>query len=504
MSDIGVVTQYSTALPLILRTEDWIGDEYERQRIAAYDLYESMYRTVPNAFQLVQRGSESNPIYIPAPKTIVETLHRHLATGMRLVPDPAWGEDNDRLLASQVWSELFVRERFLSRFTANKRFGIVRGDWLFHIYADPNRPPGSRISILPLDPSGWFPIYNPDNVDEIIGHHIVEQFITDDGEARIRRLTYLKETGKGGPSPIIMSDGIYEPDDWGGPGMEGEGKLETVIVPPTRLPDPIDSPPIYHIKNFQETNAPYGVSELAGFERMFAGINQAITDEDLSLALDGLGVYVTSAGAPQDPDTGEDLPWNLGPGRVVERPLGTDFDRVNSSLSVSPYQDHLKYLHEQLNEASGSPNVARGIVDVSVAESGIALDIQFGPLKSRVEEKSLGIKDVLGNLTYDVGKWFTAYEGGQFRGLFEKVRMVPVFSNVVPTNQKGEIDKILSLYNSKLISGQTARERMRELGVEIPEETEEQMRLLGEMSDAAKVEADAIGNRIDGELNDVG
>ncbi len=168
--------QYSTARPMLSNLPTWVGNDVEQARIASYKFYEQVYWNVPEAFNLVARGSDNSPIYVPAAKTIVETMHRHLAPGMVIIADPSFGSDQEKLLATQVITDLARRERLYSRFSANKRYGIIRGDWLWHLYADPLRPAGSRVSVFPLDPASYFPIYNEENLDEIIGAHIVEPF----------------------------------------------------------------------------------------------------------------------------------------------------------------------------------------------------------------------------------------------------------------------------------------------------------------------------------------
>jgi len=504
--------QWSTAKPLISGAGgNYIADEAEALRVASYQLYEQIYWGVDGTFKLASRGAENSPIYVPAPKTIVETLHRFLAKDVIISADPTRGDTASQTLANQVWDDLCKRERFYSKFASNKRYGIIRGDWLWHFYADPNRPAGSRLSIMPVDPASWFPIYNDENVDEVIGCHIIEPFITNEGKSRIRRLTYMKVTGTGGPSPITREEGIYEVDKWGGPGMDQEPIPEEITMPLMTLPSPIDSLPIYQMPNFEEPGSVYGSSELRGYERIIAGVDQSISDEELALAMDGLGVYATDAGAPIDPDSGQELPWDLGPARVVEVPTGSRFDRVSGVSSVTPYLEHVGYLHDQINESSGSPQVARGVVDVSVAESGIALEIQFVPLTARVNERLLTVDAKLGNMLYDLPKWLVAYEGSIMSPLLadptdptKGPRLKPVYAPVIPVNKAKEIQDTIALAGAGLISGETARERLRELGVKIPDETEEQTRILGETERKAKVEADAFGSRIDGELNDAG
>lgn len=504
--------QWSTAKPLIAGAGgNYIADEAEALRVASYQLYEQMYWGVEGTFKLASRGAENKPIYVPNPKTIVETLHRYLARDMIVAPDPQRGDNASNALAAQVWDDLCARERFYSRFNTNKRYGIIRGEALWHFYADPLKPAGSRISIMPIDPASWFPIYNDDNVDEIIGCHIIEPFVTNDGKARIKRLTYMKETGTGGPSPITVEEGIYKVEAWGGPGMDQEPIPEEITKPLMTLPSPIDSLPVYQMPNFEEPGSPYGSSELRGYERILAGVDQSISDEELTLAMDGLGVYSTNAGAPVDPDSGQELPWDLGPAKVVEVPSDSFFNRVSGVTSVTPYLEHVRYLEERMHESGGSPQVARGVVDVSVAESGIALEIQFDPLAARVGERLLIIQDKGRQMLYDLPKWYVAYEGSVFSPLLpdptdplKGPRLVPVFGPVVPINKAKEIQDTIALAAAGLISGETARERLRELGMKIPEETEEQTRILGEKERSAKIEADAFGSRIDGELADAG
>ncbi len=185
------LSAYSTAKPLLGGLPAWIADPEEQQRIASYSLYESIYWGTPDTFKLVSRGGEDKPIYIPSGKVIVEAMHRYLAPGLEIIPDPAFGTPAEQLAAQQVWTDLSRRERFYSRFNANKRYGLIRGDWIFHLYADPTRAPTTRLSIFAVDPASVFPIWNPLNVDEIIGYHIAEQVLDNESKIRTRRLTYL-------------------------------------------------------------------------------------------------------------------------------------------------------------------------------------------------------------------------------------------------------------------------------------------------------------------------
>jgi hypothetical protein len=491
---------YSTAKPLLGSLPQWVADPQEQRRLASYWLYEAIYWTVPDTFKLVSRGAEDKPIYVPSGRTIVETLHRYLANGLSVIPDPMFGTPNDQLLAQQVWTDLARRERFYSKFNANKRHGIMRGDWVFHFYADPARLPGSKISIFAVDPASCFPIYNPENIDEIIGWHIAEQFLDNEGKEKIRRLTYRKTTGTGGPSPITVEDAIFELDDWGGPAMNQDAKPLEVKKPLMTLPAPIDQLPVYLITNFDTPGMIWGSSEMRGLERIMAAVNQTISDEELALAMEGLGVYWTDAGAPVNED-GEEIDWDLGPGRVVEVPEGKTFNRLSGVSSVAPNQEHLKYLHQVLDEVVGLTPIAKGHVDVSVAESGISRMIEMYPLLARVAEKETTITDVLTNMLYDLAKWYVGYEGGAFNSLVDVTRWIPQYGPKLPPNAEKELDQLVVAAKEKIIPYSYVRTRMRNMGfTDMPPEAEIEATIIAESTARAQVAQDAFGARAEGEM----
>lgn len=496
------LTPYATAAPLLGKLPDYIQDDQERQRIAAYSLYEAMYWNVPGTFKLSQRGSNDDPIYIPAARQIVETFNRFLAPGLEIVVDPAYGTPQNQELATQVWADFSARERFYSKFNTGKRYGLIRGDWAWHIWADPEREPGSKVSIYTIDPASLFPIYDVNNIDNIIGWHIIDTVVDNDGKAFIVRQMYLKQTLKGGPSPILYEKARFEVDDWGGPGMDQDPTPVEVITPLTVLPQPIDTLPIYVVNNFEEPGALWGASELRGMERIIAAVNQSISDEELTLALEGLGVYWTDAGTPVD-DDGNDAVWNMGPGRVLEVPGGKKMYRLQASGTMAPFQEHLKYLHDQIDQTFGHSGVSKGKVDVSVAESGIALLLELGPLIARAEEREVLIRDVHQQLLYGIGKWFSAYEGSAFNSLWENgSRWMLRFGQRLPRNQEGDFKQTMELAQSdpQIVPMVYIRDRLRKLGFDdMPPEEDLVPLLEAELNASAQREQDAVGQRLDAE-----
>lgn len=487
--------QWSTARPYIGGTLPvWAGAE-NGVRLASYLLYEQMYWNVPEAFKLIQRGADAKPIYIPAGKQIIETMHRYLAPGLRMIPDPELGSDTEKAELQMAWTLFSRRERFASKFSANKRYGLIRGDWLWHIVGDLDREEGSRVSMLPLDPGSYFPIWDPDDIDTIIGCHIVDTIVEGDKEA-IYRLTYRKTTETGGPSPISVEEAVYEIDKWGGPDMDE--KSLRIIRAPELLPEPIDSLPVYHMSNFSEPGSLWGSSELRGVERLLSAINQSISDEELELVLNGLGVYVTDAGTPVDKE-GNPTTWNLGPAKVVELPNGKTFGRVSGTTTVEPHQSHLKYLHEQLDLSAAIPAVAKGRVDVQVAESGIALLLEMAPLFARAQEKEENITDVMTNIGFDIKKWWSAYGDASTS---DNVALIPAIGDRIPPNRERTFKEIIELYTASIVSMAWVAGELKKIGYDLGDADAMMNAVLEEKAALAQIQSDVEGSRIDSELED--
>lgn len=455
-------TPYSTIVPYFQgAAPSWI-PTLELQRIRAYQAYEDLYWNNPNAFKLVQRGSEDDPIYVPSARVIVETVNRYVAKDMDFVLMDGMGSDQERQAAEGALTALFNRERFWSRFAAAKRFGIIRGDWAFHITADPAKPPGSRLSVNSLDPGMYFPVHDPNDVDRVIACDIAESIIIKD-KTFVKRLRYSKDPATGRISSQTL---ILEPDGWQSdtPKLAKGPEATAMNTNLVELPQEITALPVYHIRNFEEPRNPFGSSEIRGLERLIAAVNQGISDEELTLAMEGLGAYTTDAGAPVD-ENGVEVPWRLGPGRVIELPEGGSFARVNGVNTVGPYTDHLKYLHDRLDDGSAVSNVAKGTVDVAIAESGIALALRFGPILDLAAEKDILIKDVMRQFIYDLRIWLKLFEGVNCDNILWDVAMGPK----LPVDTDKEIDRWIALADSGYISVGTLYQRLRELGMDVPD-----------------------------------
>lgn len=404
-------TPYTTGVEYFGTKPSWIPNDLDIMRIQSYQAYEEIYWNVPEIFKVSLRGANALPIYIPSARTIIEATNRYYGVDLVVVPS---GTSDAAVQASKIaLSDLMKRERFRSKFNGQKRYGLIQGDTIWHVTADPDKPVGQRIRMTALDPGMYFPITDENDVDRIIGCHLVELITTADGE-RIRRLTYRKVANASGVNTITVEEAIFKTDKWEGPA----DKPETVITKPTALPAEVTSLPVYHTKNTETPGDPFGSSEIRGLERIMAGINQAVSDESLALALMGIGMYATDASHPVDPATGKQVPWQLGPGRVVHHD-GTKWDRIQGVGNLAEsYGTHYYRLWEAIKQSSSTPDIAIGTVDVTVAQSGIALALQMSPMLSKAGEKNQLLLDTQNQMWFDiVTMWMPAFEETSFDGV---------------------------------------------------------------------------------------
>lgn len=490
-----VFTPYSTIGGLTNAKPSWISDPLDQLRIMSYQVYEELYWNVPGAIKLVPRGSNEQEVYIPSAMTIVDTQHRWTAPDFKLVitasSDLSGLASTKEVVTPAVqaarlaFKDLFKREKFRAKYNGNKRYGLIWGDWIWHITADPLKPPGTRISITALDPGMYFPINDPDNVDKVIGCHLVEQITTPDGP-RIRRLTYRRAAATpASPPTITVEDGIFKVDKWGGP-MD---RPEKVLKPPTLLPG-LSSIPVYHVKNGEEPGNPFGSSSIRGLERLILAINQSISDEDLTMAMDGLGVWVTDAPPPMDPLTRKRLPWRMGPGSVLETPGAEKFERISGVSNLAPYGDHIKRMVRALREGAATPDIAVGSVDVQVPSSGVALALQLGPILARAAELTDIILGTHDHMFYDIlNQWMPAYEQTTFDG----VEIECMTGDPVPVNREERFAELTTMLTSHVIDTAFYRQEATKLGYEFPEDMES--RVLSEVKTLTDA-TDILGTRI--------
>lgn len=488
-----VFTPYVTGASLFGQKPSWVSDSLDQQRLLSYLLYETIYWNVPEVFALSQRGTDDKPIYVPAGRTIIDTSNRYTGAGYSVAVAPMGGgvETDDVQAARLAISDLMARERFKSKFRGAKRYCQIQGDWLWHVTADPNKPVGSRVSMNIVDPSHYFPQFDPDNIDRIVAVYLAE-LVTRDDEVFVRRVCYRRTPGTVVSSASVsVEEGLFEADAW-----ESLDALPVEVIRPMAiLPPEVTAIPVYHTKNFEEPGNPFGSSEIRGMERLIAGLHQTISDEDLTLAMQGLGMYATTAGQPVDPTTKQATSWKLGPGRVVHHPQDSKFERIAGVGSVEPFGDHYNRIWEALKQATGSPDVAVGTVDVQIAQSGIALALQLSPILAKSDEKNDLMAESHDQMWHGVvNMWYPAFEETAFEGITVK----SVFGDAVPIDRETKFKELNDMLAGGVIDDVYYRQEVSKLGYEFPED------MAGRAKAWRDSQQSAFGARADEELSDGG
>jgi hypothetical protein len=195
-----------------------------------------------------------------------------------------------------------------------------------------------------------------------------------------------------------------------------------------------------------------------------------ISDAEVALALEGMGVYATDASRPLDPD-GNETDWQVAPGVVLELPGATMFKRVEGIKSVTPVLDLVNFLQDSLYEASGTSSVARGEVDVNLAESGIALAIKFIPTLSKTEHRDRVLSDVLVQMFFDLKFWIRIYESQDFTGTDVEVKL----GDKLPVNRPKRVEELNNMLDRNIISMAYYRKEMEKLGYVFPSTMEQEI-----------------------------
>lgn len=494
MADDTLTGQYSVVANFLAGyAPTWLAaDAFNTARIASYKFYENLYWNDVGGFKLTLRGDEEFPVYIPSARRVINTINRYVAKGLNISVEsstPATAE-----AAKLAYYKLFARERFFSTFAKHKKLGLVRGDWVFGIFADPLKVEGTRISLKYIDPARYFPIPNPNDQDDLWGQSLIEAVAIGD-KVYIHVQRWLKPAHPDHPNtgsldaPIAYEDVTFEQENWQDPEKRKTFAAETDV--PLATLDGILSLPLYHFRNDWQPGNLYGTSDLKGLERIFLAINQTATDEDVAIAMAGLGLYVSDS-QPVDAD-GNDTDWVLGPKRVVEIPRGGEFKRVSGVASIEPSQGHMDWLQSQAESVMGISDVALGQANVDTAESGIALALRMAPLLDAATERDQEISDVLLQMFYDLKTWFSVYEGINLGDETTGAIISPIFAPKLPKNEKEELDRLAQLHMDGIISLDFYWQEMIKLGYEINIEE------LRKQIEDERATIDPTGDRLDQE-----
>lgn len=481
-------SKWSSAQAYVKNLPAWVrGDD--QQRIAAYQIYREIYWShISTEYKVMNRGldSEDQPLYVPSSRIMVDTIDRYVAPNLTFQVVSATGSEATQLAATQAFTALFARERFASRYAAAKHDGIIDGDWGWHLTADPAKEAGKRLSLVPFQAGNYFPVYEDVTVEggdpeKLVMVVLAEQVVIGE-DTLVRTQRYYRDADG---TTILSSVELWKSDEWFLWGWDDDNKQPvTVVVPPTPLPPQVTTFPVYHVPHRPESGEVFGTSPMRGLEVLQAALNQANTDEDIALALTGIGVFATDeAGSPRDPD-GNPVSWMIYPGAVIQNSKG--LRRVEGITNLQPYTDHIGRAEGYLGDASGATDAARGRIEVTEAESGVALQLRLGPTLALAEQQDKIVIDVHTQLFYDlVQMWFPAIEGLNFTD----VTVVPVLGDKLPVNRKAEVDMIAALVVANILSKGSARQYLATKGFAGMFDPREGDLVLAEMAGEAAAQA---------------
>lgn len=507
-----------------LPTPSWVSEATDAMRVAAYDGYSNIYDNVPETFKVYARGDEDHPIYVPSASKIIETVNRYLGkdwqwsvNSLAAGAEAALGLDSSatgptpaevkRLVVQQALAKLFIREEVPAKFYSIKRNMLKKGDALWHVMINEALPEGQRLSIVELDPRNYFRIPDPTNDDKTIGCYIVKliKVGTTDVAMRIeyrRILTAQQSSDYGMPiGQIYTRLSFWEPGAWddrwiGHPELKavpppepyGSDPAYLPILQGTALPASIQALPVYQIRNKRNGSDPWGTSQLSGLETIIAAVNQGISDEDITLALQGIGVYATDSPPPRN-DDGTEGDWWITPAAVLEIQTGRKIERISGVTSVQPFQDHLGYLEKKMDESAGISDVAAGRVDAAVASSGVALRLEMSPILAQNEEKELELLSKMDQFLHDLVFMWLPLDG--INADAADITVTNSFGDPLPLDRAAILDEITKMVTAGLMSKEFAVKYLSErLGYQFP----------SDMLDSIRVDEDRVAARMAIEL----
>lgn len=464
-------TPYSSAKPYFAAGAPAGVPEYDALRLQSYELYEQMYWNHPETYKIVIRGEEQQPIYLPNAREIVEATNRFLATEWTYAiggTGGASGTGGTKDALDLLLQNTFAREKVYTKFATQRRYGLIRGDAVWHITADDTKEQGKRVSLHEVHPGQYFPILDDD--DRRVGVHLVDEVADPRDPTKLvnRRQTYRRTLDDAGNATgeVTTELTLFEPGKWNDMFLKpNELKIVQVLRPAEPLPPAITEIPVYHIQNTHNSGWTFGSSVLRGIETVLAATQQGVTDQGLAVALGGLGVFWTDAGPPRDAE-GNITAWQMGPGQITELPAGSNFGRAGELASVAPSVDHLNFIGDRSRQGIGISDIATGRVDVTVAESGISLYLQLSPLLAANAEREQAMLPVYDQLFYDLRTmWFPAYEQ---LAADDTTTLTAVVGDPMPQNRDTQITELIALKAAGMILPEMFIAKLTELGYEFP------------------------------------
>lgn len=485
--------------------------EFDKVRAASYRVYEDLYLNNSTDYKVVLRGEDDDdtkPIYVPNGEKIVEAKIRFLGQGLNHTFSKTDAGFDDKL------KKLLARENWDQKWANLKRWGEIRGDAVLMVIGDDAKEDGRKLSIIEVDPSSYFPVESLKNPGKILGVYIVDEYPKPNGKeneycSRVQKYMFSdidEETDEVAPgSGVTYHEYLQETGTWDDrPGTTlkeadiAKGFLGD-LTPEEDLPTEITTLPTFHFRAHPLMNAMFGRSGLAGLETLIGSVNQTMTDEELIMIFGGLGFYATDAGPARNAQ-GDEIPTTISPLAILDTPKDAKIYRVNGVASLEPSQTHMQHAENEMQQTKGVPDIAVGVVDATVAESGIALELKLGAILSAAQEQELEFKSVLKQFFYNLAtQWFKAYEQVGFDDADGKLEIEIEFKDPKPVNQEKRFNQLMLMWDAGIISAKKLTEELTKImGFEI---TEADFKQAIEDKKSMAIAADPFGAQLQAEQN---
>jgi hypothetical protein len=406
----------------------------------------------------------------------------------------------------QTWAD---KEQAIAKLIENEDDAVGNGDGVVVIgwNAETGRP-----SMEPYPPGTYFPVLETRGSQYPKTVHLAWEITEADSSKprRVERITYrlIKIDPEAGERPIqypwnkkpsewkcVWSHGTWELGDAASVEdfTDGAAEWETTEdgEPIHNLDLGIDFIPVVHTPNTIAFKNHFGKSSIASVLQLFDELSSTDTDLAKGAAIAGWPPLATEGGALETDRFGTVATY--GPGTVY----GGKLTSVDTSSGVRVLMDYLNFLLKRLCTNVRIPEVLLGKIDTSIPPAGVALRLMFTQTTSMIKRMRLVRKEKHPLILKFVGRFAMLYPESGIPKVTDWPNITFLPGTFLPSDLAEVITSIVAAYTAKIISLETAIERLIEAGIPIDSVEEEIARI--QARDAATAAAVGLATGDDNE-----
>lgn len=255
----------------------------------------------------------------------------------------------------------------------------------------------------------------------------------------------------------------------------------------------IDFLPIIHVPNTEEDEEHFGASSLLRVAQLLDDLMKSDTDLVDTSANTGFPALAFEGGDGPPRNSDNKILGDWGPGAYIYNPNGK-VHVLSVADALKPLSEFVENLLDRLAVNGRVPASAMGRVKKdSGQESGIHLALSWGPLRSMIDQMRLA-RRVKYQLLLKFVQRFFMLDGQIEAGAENILNAGVVFGSFLPTDVDSELERIIKLFNAKLLSRAAALSKINELGIEVDDIKSELRAIEKEDFEAAEALMMATGN----------